>query len=155
MLLLYNVRCSLTLQSTSLVWPFLQLLLFALFVGDASDNEYKDLASELKILIHLGEHKQIVNLLGACTRGGKLCVVLEYCPHGSLLNFLRDRRDIFQPTWFKNEPDMAKELTYIDLTMVAYQIAKGMDFLASKKVCGYLTSPCIIWYLVPYCKAKF
>ncbi|XP_065058967.1 vascular endothelial growth factor receptor 2-like [Rhopilema esculentum] len=101
--------------------------------GDASDNEYKDLASELKILIHLGEHKQIVNLMGACTRGGKLCVVLEYCPHGSLLNFLRDRRDIFQPTWFKNEPDMAKELTYIDLTMIAYQIAKGMDFLASKK----------------------
>lgn len=101
--------------------------------GDASDTEYKDLASELKILIHIGENKQIVNLLGACTRGGKLCVVLEYCPHGSLLNFLRDRRDVFQPLWFKSEPDMSNELTNIDLTMIAYQIAKGLDFLASKR----------------------
>ena len=38
---------------------------------DASSDEYKDLASELKIIIHLGEHKNIVNLLGACTIGGK------------------------------------------------------------------------------------
>ena len=85
-------------------------------------------------MIHIGENKQIVNLLGACTRGGKLCVVLEYCPNGSLLNFLRERRDIFEPIWYKNAADMGNELTHIDLTMVAYQIAKGMDFLASKKV---------------------
>ena len=96
------------------------------------------MASELKILIHIGENKQIVNLLGACTRGGKLCVVLEYCPHGSLLNFLRDRREIYQPVWFKNEPDMSNELTNMDLTMISYQIAKGLDFLASKRVSSRL-----------------
>ena len=79
-----------------------------------------------------------MNLLGACTRGGKLCVILEYCPHGSLLNFLKERRDIFEPVWYKQETDMGNELTHIDLTMVAYQIAKGMDFLASKKVFDFI-----------------
>ena len=40
-------------------------------VEDAGETEYKDLLSELKILIHVGEHKNIVNLLGACTKGKK------------------------------------------------------------------------------------
>ena len=35
----------------------------------AGEAEYKDLLSELKILIHIGSHKNIVNLLGACTKG--------------------------------------------------------------------------------------
>ena len=37
--------------------------------GGADEAEHKDLQSELKILIHIGSHKNIVNLLGACTRG--------------------------------------------------------------------------------------
>ena len=36
---------------------------------DTSDIEQiKSLISELKILIHLGQHLNIVNLLGACTK---------------------------------------------------------------------------------------
>ena len=35
----------------------------------ATPEEMRDLVSELKILIHIGEHKNIVNLLGACTKG--------------------------------------------------------------------------------------
>ena len=106
----------------------------------AAENEYKDLASELKILIHLGEHKNIVNLLGACTTNGKLCVILECCPHGSLLNFLRAKREIFMPAWAKHEVDMEKECSYIDLAMTAWQVAKGMDFLQTKKVDFFLKS---------------
>jgi len=99
----------------------------------AAETEYKDLASELKILIHLGEHKNIVNLLGACTLGGKLNVILECCPHGNLLNFLRSKRETFKPLWFKEETDMEKEFTYIDLLMIAYQVSRGMEFLQNKK----------------------
>ena len=109
-------------------------LISMISLDDAAETEYKDLASELKILIHLGEHKNIVNLLGACTRGGKLCVILECCPHGNLLNFLRSKREIFQPLWFKEATDMEKEFTYIDLLMTVFQVAKGMDFLQSKRV---------------------
>ena len=35
--------------------------------------------SELKILSHLGHHKNIVNLLGACTYGGKSASQITYC----------------------------------------------------------------------------
>jgi len=87
-------------------------------------------------MIHVGENKHIVNLLGACTiNDGDLNVILEFCPNGSLLNFLRNRRELFQPVWYKNDTDMAKELTYIDLMVICHQVAKGMDFLQSRKVC--------------------
>ena len=90
---------------------------------------------ELKILIHLGEHKNIVNLLGACTmKGEKLQIILEYCPAGSLQNLLRSKRNIFRNIWFKKEADMENEFTYIDLVLIVHQISKGMDFLQSRKV---------------------
>ena len=41
--------------------------------------------AELKIMIHLGRHLNIVNLLGACTVGlarRELWVIVEYCRSG-------------------------------------------------------------------------
>ncbi|XP_022807789.1 vascular endothelial growth factor receptor 2-like [Stylophora pistillata] len=99
----------------------------------ASESEYKDLASELKILIHLGQHKNIVNLLGACTRGKRLMMIMEFAPHGSLLSFLRSKRDIYEPDWTKTTNDPNKEFTLVDLVMISYQISRGMAFLASRK----------------------
>ncbi|XP_044078450.1 macrophage colony-stimulating factor 1 receptor 2 isoform X2 [Siniperca chuatsi] len=55
----------------------------------AHSEEREALMSELKILSHLGYHNNIVNLLGACTRGGPMLMITEYCSHGDLLNFLR------------------------------------------------------------------
>jgi len=92
------------------------------------------LASELKILIHLGQHKNIINLLGACTRGKRLMVIMEFAPHGSLLSFLRSKRDIYEPDWTKTINDPQKEFTLVDLVMAGYQVSRGMAFLATKKV---------------------
>uniref|UniRef100_A0ACB8EJ65 Uncharacterized protein n=1 Tax=Sphaerodactylus townsendi TaxID=933632 RepID=A0ACB8EJ65_9SAUR len=55
----------------------------------AHTDEQEALMSELKIMSHLGHHENIVNLLGACTHGGPILVITEYCPQGDLLNFLR------------------------------------------------------------------
>lgn len=45
-----------------------------IMTGGATSNERKALMSELKILIHIGHHLNVVNLLGACTKpGGELC----------------------------------------------------------------------------------
>ncbi|KAM9781866.1 macrophage colony-stimulating factor 1 receptor 2 [Syngnathus typhle] len=57
----------------------------------AHSEEREALMCELKILSHLGYHDNIVNLLGACTRGGPVLMITEYCFHGDLLNFLRAR----------------------------------------------------------------
>ncbi|XP_061558397.1 LOW QUALITY PROTEIN: macrophage colony-stimulating factor 1 receptor 2 [Phycodurus eques] len=56
----------------------------------AHSEEREALMCELKILSHLGYHDNIVNLLGACTRGGPVLMITEYCFHGDLLNFLRE-----------------------------------------------------------------
>uniref|UniRef100_A0A452RIP0 Mast/stem cell growth factor receptor n=1 Tax=Ursus americanus TaxID=9643 RepID=A0A452RIP0_URSAM len=58
-------------------------------------TEREALMSELKVLSYLGNHMNIVNLLGACTVGGPTLVITEYCCYGDLLNFLRRKRDSF------------------------------------------------------------
>ena len=92
------------------------------------------MAAELKLMIHIGQHKNIVNLLGACTTERKLYVILEFCPHGNMLMFLRSKRDIYENTWVKEIFNPEREFTLIDIVGAAYQIAKGMEFLASQKV---------------------
>ncbi|XP_032885598.1 vascular endothelial growth factor receptor 3 isoform X1 [Amblyraja radiata] len=64
----------------------------------ATANEHKALMSELKILIHIGNHLNVVNLLGACTKAnGPLMVIVEYCRYGNLSNYLRNKREDFIP----------------------------------------------------------
>lgn len=101
----------------------------------ATEAEYKDLLSELKILIHIGEHKNIVNLLGACTKGLErdLWIIIEYCEHGNLLEFLRKRRDIFTATWTAPTEHADVTFTTIDLYICALQVARAMEFLASRR----------------------
>ncbi|XP_046851906.1 fibroblast growth factor receptor 3-like [Xenia sp. Carnegie-2017] len=100
----------------------------------ATESEIRDLAEELKLMIHIGENKNIVNLLGACTKGRQLYVILEFCPHGNLLTFLRSKRSFYESTWEKKIYDPEKEFTLIDIVGAAFQIAKGMEFLASRKL---------------------
>ena len=45
------------------------IIYITLIADDFDKDKLVDLQSELKILIHIGEHENIVNLLGACTKG--------------------------------------------------------------------------------------
>uniref|UniRef100_A0A8C9TEL1 receptor protein-tyrosine kinase n=1 Tax=Scleropages formosus TaxID=113540 RepID=A0A8C9TEL1_SCLFO len=147
--------------------------------GGATANECKALMSELKILIHIGHHLNVVNLLGACTKpGGPLMVIVEYCKYGNLSNYLRSKRGDFivykvsllaastcslrgsfelikrrlesvastgssASSGFiedKSYCDSEEEeegniqvLTMEDLISYSFQVAKGMEFLASRK----------------------
>ncbi|NIG58681.1 c-kit receptor [Pontoporia blainvillei] len=67
--------------------------------------------SELKVLSYLGNHVNIVNLLGACTVGGSYI-----------------ERDV-TPAIMEDD-ELALDLE--DLLSFSYQVAKGMAFLASK-----------------------
>uniref|UniRef100_A0A8D3DMW7 receptor protein-tyrosine kinase n=1 Tax=Scophthalmus maximus TaxID=52904 RepID=A0A8D3DMW7_SCOMX len=73
--------------------------------ASAHSDEREALMSELKILSHLGHHKNIVNLLGACTYGGPVLVITEYCSLGDLLNFLRHKAETFV-NFVMNIPDI-------------------------------------------------
>ena len=52
-------------------------------VNPQADITYiKALMSELKIMIHLGKHLNIVNMLGVCTTSlarRELLIIVEYC----------------------------------------------------------------------------
>uniref|UniRef100_A0AAR2K3R1 receptor protein-tyrosine kinase n=1 Tax=Pygocentrus nattereri TaxID=42514 RepID=A0AAR2K3R1_PYGNA len=146
----------------------------------ATSSEYRALMSELKILIHIGHHLNVVNLLGACTKpGGPLMVIVEYCKYGNLSSYLKSKRGEYSP--FKvnkaggteddlNEGDLGlgtttrlnictgtavcsglrgegvsnphlvehecsdcDHLTMEDLIRYSFQVAKGMEFLSSRK----------------------
>ncbi|KAF6016737.1 Pvr [Bugula neritina] len=70
-------------------------------VRDRYDQQQaRSLISELKILIHIGQHLNIVNLLGACTKDinkGQLFVIVEYCQFGNLRSYLLKHKDNFLP----------------------------------------------------------
>ncbi|XP_078358900.1 fibroblast growth factor receptor 4-like [Oculina patagonica] len=91
---------------------------------DATDHELTDLVSEMEVMKTIGKHKNIINLIGACTQGGPLFVVVEYAPNGNLRQFLKDRR----PT-----REYTTSLTLKDLVSFAYQVARGMEYLSFKK----------------------
>lgn len=61
-----------------------------------TDNDVtRALASELKIMIYLGQHLNVVNLLGAVTKNiekRELMVIVEYCRYGNIREFLVNHR---------------------------------------------------------------
>ncbi|KAF5926889.1 hypothetical protein HPG69_001520 [Diceros bicornis minor] len=150
----------------------------------ATHSEHRALMSELKILIHIGHHLNVVNLLGACTKpGGPLMVIVEFCKFGNLSTYLRSKRNEFVPYKSKGarfrpgkeyvgeitvdpkrrldsitssqssassgfveekslsdveEEEVSEDLyknflTLEHLICYSFQVAKGMEFLASRK----------------------
>ena len=63
-----------------------------------------------------------------------LWVIIEYCPHGNLLDFLRKRREIFEATWTSPTEHADVTFTTIDLYICALQVARAMEFLVSRRV---------------------
>ena len=47
-------------------------ILFCKYIGTAEETDKVALLSEIQMLKGVGRHPNIVNLVGACTKGGKL-----------------------------------------------------------------------------------
>lgn len=65
------------------------------------------------------DHHNVVKFKGVCTQGPFCCIVMEYCPNGTLFDFLRERKNIVT--------------TKIIVTW-AEEIASGMHYLHSHKI---------------------
>ncbi|XP_025864510.2 platelet-derived growth factor receptor beta isoform X3 [Vulpes vulpes] len=75
----------------------------------ARSSEKQALMSELKIMSHLGPHLNVVNLLGACTKGGPIYIITEYCRYGDLVDYLhRNKHTFLQLCSDKRRPPSAE-----------------------------------------------
>ncbi|KAK8780670.1 hypothetical protein V5799_017989 [Amblyomma americanum] len=125
----------------------------------------KALMAELKILIHLGRHLNIVNILGAVTKNvakGELMVIVEYCKFGNLRHYLLRHRERFinqlNPETGRVDPDIcyspksptsaspgfrqqrhASTLKYADLAMSANPSSHGNEFSSPVSESGSTT----------------
>lgn len=103
-------------------------------------------------MLQLGQHPNVVTLLGCCTERIPYFLILEYAENGKLLNYLRK---------YQNGEDAFCRLTFTDLVIFAFQSAKGMQFISSYGVRSFnlclkhlYTTPhitltdCLYFYLV-------
>lgn len=98
-----------------------------------TDSEMADLVSEMEVMKTIGKHINIINLLGCCTQDGPLLVIVEYAAHGNLRDYLRSHRQSSGYEQAIGADSKPRTLTQKDLASFAYQVARGMEYLASKK----------------------
>ncbi|XP_062409895.1 fibroblast growth factor receptor 1b isoform X3 [Sardina pilchardus] len=101
--------------------------------SDATEKDLSDLISEMEMMKIIGKHKNIINLLGACTQEGPLYVIVEYASKGNLREYLRARRPPGMEYCYNPDQVPSESMCIKDLVSCAYQVARGMEYLASKK----------------------
>ncbi|KOB64370.1 Tyrosine kinase receptor Cad96Ca [Operophtera brumata] len=94
----------------------------------ASQKEKQELLHEILIMQKIGTHPNVVTLLACCTEQEPYLLIMEYVMCGKLLTYLRERRS--RPDRFSG----SGALTSRDLTVFAYCVARGMDYIASKGI---------------------
>ncbi|XP_035387726.1 proto-oncogene tyrosine-protein kinase receptor Ret isoform X2 [Electrophorus electricus] len=108
---------------------------------NASPSELRDLLSEFTLLKQVN-HPHVIKMYGACSQDGPLYLIVEYAKYGSLRNFLRESRkvgpsylgsDANRNSSYLEDPD-ERALTMGDLISFAWQISRGMQYLAEMKL---------------------
>jgi proto-oncogene tyrosine-protein kinase Ret len=106
----------------------------------ANSVEFEALWKEFQSLQEVS-HPNVVRLLGACTRDGTPLLILEYCQFGSLWNYLRTSRNL-DSVAIEYENGV-EPMTVKDILSFAWQICKGMSYLAENRVISTLLVPAI------------
>lgn len=86
--------------------------------ADASASH--ELIAEASIMIKVGQHPNLVSIIGVITSGDPYVLVLQYCEHGNVLEYLKHR--------FADGDAVTHSLKMI----MAVEVAEGMEHLASK-----------------------
>ncbi|XP_035713628.1 macrophage colony-stimulating factor 1 receptor 1-like isoform X2 [Folsomia candida] len=111
--------------------------------GNVDRESLLSFMDEIKVMIYLGSHPNLIELVGSDTKGlekGRVFLLVEFCPMGNLLKFLRDKTQRFRRTPLNtrnvinarrenpNDFDENKLLSW------CFQITRGMNYLTGKKV---------------------
>ncbi|XP_064799095.1 fibroblast growth factor receptor 1-A-like isoform X1 [Oncorhynchus masou masou] len=101
--------------------------------ADATEKDLSDLIAEMEMMKMFRKHKNIINLLGACTQDGPLYVVVEYASQGNLREYLRCRRPVDLEYWSGPTQAPLDSVEVRELVSAAYQVARGMAYLTLQK----------------------
>lgn len=95
-----------------------------------TDSDMTGLVREMEVMKMIGKHINIINLLACCSQDGPLYVIVEYAPHGNLKDFLKKNLAMAEYSSLSTQ----HVLTQKDLTSFAFQVARGMEYLAMRRV---------------------
>lgn len=109
-------------------------------------KETKDIFIEIEMMKSLGQHPNVIHFLGCCTIDGPLAMVMEYATYGNLKSFLQMCKTFSEsdPLISETERNLLlsidtaiKDLYHLNCQLLlnfSLQVAKGMEYLASKKI---------------------
>ncbi|XP_049886015.1 fibroblast growth factor receptor homolog 1-like isoform X2 [Pectinophora gossypiella] len=121
-------------ECTGILKPGIQSVVAVKMLKEGhTDAEMMALVSEMEMMKMIGKHVNIINLLGCCTQDGPLYVIVEYAPNGNLREFLRNHRPGNRYESPTEDLKDKKTLTQKDLVSFSYQVARGMEYLASRR----------------------
>ena len=86
-----------------------------------TDEATKEMVQEAVVMAHIGSHKHVVNLIGTITAGTPKLLVMNFCEHGSLQDYLKKRA-------------AATPFTEAERLKAAHDVALGMTHLEAKRV---------------------
>ena len=99
---------------------------------EVNETELENIICEIKIMSSVDPHLNLVSMVAACSSeykpNGKLWLLLEYCQYGDLKIFLVKNSNKISCGTFDDD------LNYRCLIKWAYDIANGMEYLASKEI---------------------
>lgn len=95
-----------------------------------SDRDRKDLMAEIEIMKLLTDHPYVVRMIDYFVNDGEpILLMMELVKNGKLQTYLRDSR-----TYLKSTNELDSYITSRDLIKFSYQVAKGMEYVASQGI---------------------
>lgn len=109
----------------------IQVVAVKMLKENADQQQRKEFLDELELMKPMASHPNIVGLVGCCTKSDKPFIIVEYCSLGNLKDFLISSHG---SVVYANMAGNSMSLTSRDLMSFAWQVARGMSYLASMKL---------------------
>lgn len=94
----------------------------------SSTEEKLDFLSEAEVMKRF-DHKNIIKLLGVCTKEEPIYTIMEFMLYGDLKTFLLARRHLVNDKTIEESDEISSK----KLTLMALDVARGLSYLAQLK----------------------